>query len=77
MDQLERPIGPLKRQEEVQHVSENEGYIPDHQYDFYNDPHNRCMYGEELQKFHNKDNLLLGFVNINGLKEEIRKGKNI
>ena len=33
------------------------------------------MYGEELQKFHDEDNLLLIFANINGLKEEIRKEK--
>ena len=33
------------------------------------------MYGEELQKLHDEDNLLLGFVNINGLKEERRKEK--
>ena len=30
---------------------------------------------EELQQFHNEDNLLLGFVNMNGLKEEGRKEK--
>ena len=29
------------------------------------------MYGEELQQFHDEYNLLLGFFNINGLKEDI------
>ena len=33
------------------------------------------MYGEELQQFHDEENLLLGFVNINRLKEERRKEK--
>ena len=36
-------------------------------------PKNRCMYGEGLQQFHYDDNLLLEFVNIIGLKEEIWK----
>ena len=31
------------------------------------------MNGDESQQFHNKDNLILGYVNINGLKEEIWK----
>ena len=35
------------------------------------------MYGEELQQFHDEDNLLLVFFNINGLKEEIQKEKTI
>ena len=57
------------------HASDNEGVITDHQYKFENDPQNLCMYGEEQKKFHDEDNLLLRFVNINGLKKEIRKEK--
>ena len=33
------------------------------------------MSGEELQQFHDEDNVLLVFVNINGLKEEKWKEK--
>ena len=33
------------------------------------------MNGDESQQFHNKDNLILGYVNINGLKEERWKEK--
>ena len=35
------------------------------------------MYGEKSQQFHDEYNLLLGFVNIKGLKEEICKEKYI
>ena len=46
-----------------------------HQDEFENYPKKRCMYGEELKKFHDEGNLLIGFVNINGFKEERRKEK--
>ena len=35
------------------------------------------MYGEGSQEFHDKDNLLLVFVNINGLEEDRWKEKYI
>ena len=35
------------------------------------------MYGEELQQFHDEDNLLLGFVNIDELEEKRWKEKYI
>ena len=41
-----------------------------HQDEFDNDPKNRFIYKDELQQFHDDDNLLLLFVNINELKEE-------
>ena len=62
--------GLLQIQEEGSHASENEGDITYHQYEFENNPQNRYIYGEELQQLHDEDKLLLGFVNINGLKEE-------
>ena len=64
-DHLERPLGPLIRQEEGRNESDNERDITDHQYDSDNEPKNRCMYGEELQQFHEEDNLLIGFFNMN------------
>ena len=35
------------------------------------------MNGDESQQFHNKDNVILGYVNINELKEERWKEKYI
>ena len=48
-----------------------------HQDEFENDPQNRFMYGEELQQFHDEDNLLLGFVNIDELEKKRWKEKYI
>ena len=61
--------GHLQIQEEVRHVSYNEGGIIDHQYNFENYPKTICIYGDELQQFHDENNLILGFVKINGYME--------
>ena len=58
-----------------QYASYNKWDITDHQYKFENDPKNRCMYGEELQKFHDEDNLLLVFSTLMDLKKRYGKKK--
>ena len=67
--------GPLQWQKEGRYAPDIEGDITDHQDQFENDPKNRCMYGEELQQFHDEDNLLLGFSTPIHWKKRDRKKK--
>ena len=46
------------------------------QIQFDRNPLNRCIYGDKLDKVKDDSHLLLGFVNVNGLKQEKWKEKN-
>ena len=70
---MKRHGGTLKIQEEGRNASDNEGDITEHQDEFENYPPKMHVWGL-IKNEHNKDNLLIEFVNIIGLKEEKWKG---